>query len=231
LRAARRLSPFALVPVLVALTASPRPADAAARACASGPYAYAGLVGRDEVAGVRATISAVKQPAVAGGHVAGWVGVGGTHAGPNGEAAWIQVGLAGFADGTSELYYEITQPGIGTTYTSVVEAVNPGEAFAVAVVELPAKANWWRVEVNGAPVSRAVRLPGSHGTWQATATSETWNPGTRACNRFSYRFGDVSTYRTSSWRPLGPASVLSGRGYGVFARTPSSFVAKSRWDS
>ena len=220
-----------LATVLAAGTAHATPSRATgAEVCGNPGYSYAGFQSRGAAHGVRATLSAIARPYVASGHVAAWVGVGGPGGGPNGTDEWIQVGLSAFSDGTSQLYYEITRPRIGTTYTSVVEAVNPGEAFAVAVVELPAKANWWRVEVNGAPVSRAVRLPGSHGTWQATATSETWNAGTRGCNRFAYRFAQVSADGTAGWHPLGAASVLSGRGYGVLARTPSSFIAKSLWD-
>ena len=74
-------------------------------------------------------------------------------------------------------------------------------------------------------------LPGSHGKWEATATSETWNGGTGACNGFSYRFSNVGAHSSAGWRALGTASVLSDRGYGLQARTPSSFVAKSLFSS
>ena len=233
MRLVRRSSLLALTLALcaAALVSSARPADAASPSCSSSPYAYAGLFGRQKVGGVRATITAVTQPDVADGHVAGWVGVGGTNEGPNGRAEWIQVGLSGFSGGTSQLYYEVTQPGKSPSYTTVVDSVSPGESFAVAVVEIAGRANWWRVEVGGRVVSPAVLLPGRHGKWEATATSETWNGGTGACNGFSYRFSDVGAHSSAGWRALGTASVLSDRGYGLQARTPSSFVAKSLFSS
>src|SRR5215212_10807901 len=230
MRLVRRSSLFALALALcaAALVSSARPADASSPSCSSSPYAYAGLIGRQKVGGVRATVT---QPDVADGHVAGWVGVGGTNAGPNGRAEWIQVGLSGFSSGTSQLYYEVTQPGKSPSYTAVVDSVSPSESFTVAVVEIAGRANWWRVEVDGRTVSPAVLLPGSHRKWEATATSETWNGGSGACNGFSYRFSNVGAHSAAGWRALGTASVLSDRGYGLQARTASSFVAKSLFTS
>ena len=228
MRLVRRFSPVALALIVCAASlVAPRVADASARSCASSPYAYAGLIGRQKVGGVRATITAVRAPSVADGHVAGWVGVGGVDAGPNGQSEWIQVGLSGFSGGKSQLYYEVTTPAKGTSYTAVVESVSPGASFAVAVVEIAGRANWWRVEVNGKAVSPAIQLPASHGKWQPVVTSETWNGGTGACNGFSYRFADVGAYHTASWRKLDSPAVLSDRGYGLASRTTSGFVAKS----
>src|SRR3954451_3416965 len=233
MRLVRRSSLFALALALctAALVSSARPADAASPSCASSPYAYAGLIGRLKVCGRRGTITAVTQPDVADGHVAGWEGAGGTNAGANGRAELIQVGLSGFSSGTSQLYYEVTQPGKSPSYTAVVDSVSPSESFTVAVVELAGRANWWRVEVDGRTVGPAVLLPGSHGKWEATATSESWNGGTGACNGFSYRFSNVGAHSTAGWRALRRASVLSDRGYGLEARTTSSFVAKSLFTS
>jgi hypothetical protein len=226
----RPFGPIALVLAFLALavTAAPLPAAAAAKACTSDPYAYAGLMGWRTVGGVRATITAVSAPRVANGHVAGWVGVGGTTAGPNGEAQWIQVGLSGFNGGLSQLYYEITRPGKGPRYATVVEEVNPGDSYAVTIVEVPGRANWWRVEVSGRVVSPEVELPGSHGKWPPVVTSESWNGGTASCNGFSYRFSNIAAYRKGAWRLLGAATVLSDKGYRLEGRTTSSFVATSR---
>lgn len=222
----RRFSPIALVVMFAAvvLTASPPAADAAARSCSTKPYAYAGLIGVEAVGGVRATISASSVPAVKRGHVAGWVGVGSPTAGPNGEAQWIQVGLSGFEGGASQLYYEITRPGRSPEYATVVEKVEPGESYAVAVVEV--RPNRWRVEVDGRVVSPEVSLPGSNRKWEPVVTSESWNAGA-GCNGFSYRFSGVAAYRKGAWRPLGEATVLSDKGYGLKKRTASAFLATS----
>jgi hypothetical protein len=209
------------------LIAAPNPAEPAVGQCTQRPHAYAGVVGRRPVGGVRATITAISPPVVVDGQVGGWVGVGGIDAGPRGEAAWIQAGLSGLPNGAIQLYYEISEPGNGISYSTVDAAVSPGSSFAVAVVELPSRPDWWRVEVNGRAVSPGVRLPGSHGKWEATATAETWNGDAGACNRFSYRFDALSAFQTGAWRPLGAVFVLSDRGYRLEARTRSSFVAKS----
>ena len=68
---------------------SPAGATSDALACGSGThgsagYAYAGLQSKRVGSGVRATITALRPPAVAAGHAAGWIGIGGPGAGPNG---------------------------------------------------------------------------------------------------------------------------------------------------
>ena len=44
-----------------------------------------------------ATLVPIQAPSVIDGHVGGWVGVGGTDAGPGGVAEWLQVGFAAFS--------------------------------------------------------------------------------------------------------------------------------------
>ena len=81
------------------LTGASKSASAGSRACgldvtANGGYAYAGHQSTRRGHGVRATLSTVRTPEVAAGHVAGWVGLGGPGQGPNGSDMWIQVGIA-----------------------------------------------------------------------------------------------------------------------------------------
>ena len=78
----------------LAVFLSPAGATSDALACGSGThgsagYAYAGLQSGRVGSGVRATITAFRQPAVSAGHAAGWIGVGGPRAGPNGETMWL----------------------------------------------------------------------------------------------------------------------------------------------
>ncbi len=223
----RRFSPTALAFVVcaLALTTSREAADAATQSCTAKPYAYAGLIGRDVVRGVRATITPVAAPSVTSGHVAAWVGVGGRRAGPNGEPQWLQVGIAGLPGGTNQLFYEVTRPGRRPEYTALVEEVEAGESYAVAVIEVPSRASWWRVEVDGRAVSPPVYLPGSHGTSEPVVTAESWNGGTPSCNGFSYRFTAVGARRTGTWRTIVASTVLSDHGYGVFERTAAGFLA------
>ena len=73
----------------LAVFLSPAGATSSSLACGSGThgsqgYAYAGLKSKRIGSGVRATITALSQPSVAAGHAAGWIGVGGPGAGPNG---------------------------------------------------------------------------------------------------------------------------------------------------
>src|SRR5258708_30695493 len=79
---------LALITVGAALAAAPY-----ALACGSSGYTYAGLASATNIDGVGATLTAIGAPSVKNGHVAGWVGLGGPHEGPNGRDEWIQVGL------------------------------------------------------------------------------------------------------------------------------------------
>ena len=168
-------------------------APAAAHACGSGGYSYAGVSSRDTVYGVGAALTSLAAPAVQNGHVAGWVGVGGPGLGPNGSSEWIQVGYSGFPGlRVGSLYYEVALPGRSPTYHEVSSAIRPGATHRVAVLEVAHHTDWWRVWVDGHAVSRPYHLPGSHGAWRAIATAENWGGGSRACNLYSYRFNRVA---------------------------------------
>ena len=73
-------------------------------------YSYAGLLASSARYGVSAAISLLGSPTVRGGHVAAWVGVGGTGMGPGGTDEWLQVGLASFDRPDGRLYYELALP-------------------------------------------------------------------------------------------------------------------------
>ena len=192
-------------------------------------YSYAGVINLQRAHGVAATLTALSSPRVEWGHVAGWVGVGGTNAGPNGEAEWIQVGYSGFYGGESKLYFEITRPGVGPRYHEVDSHVAVGESHRVAVLEMARRPNWWRVWVDRVPVSAPVYLPGSHGAWQPMAMGESWNAGKPACNSFSYRFGRVVVARRpgGTWRPLTETYELEDRGYQVVRPSATNLIARA----
>jgi len=211
---------------LAAVIAFATPAQAAR--CGKS-YSYAGLVSARPANGVRATLEALTVPRVSSGHVAGWVGVGGPGAGPNGETEWIQVGYSGLHGGESHLYYEVTPPNGAPRYVAVDLHVRPGERHTVAVHEVRGRRDWWRVRVDGRPVSAPVYLPGSHGRWRPVATAESWNAGTGWCNGFAYRFSRVyvSTRSNLRWRRLRPGYTLQDPGYRI-ARARAGFVARTR---
>jgi hypothetical protein len=214
-----------LLVVLGALLATASPA--AAVTCAP-PYSYAGLANATGGHGVRATLTSVKTPTVQQGHIGAWVGVGGPGMGPNGEDAWLQVGLASFEDGVSRLYYEVATPGEAPRYVEVDPAVASDEPHEVAVLEVGGRPSTWRVWVDGAPVGDAVYLPGSSGAWQPMAIAESWNGGSKACNAFAYRFERVAIARHAGgrWARLRPGTRYEDPGYRlVAART--GFIAES----
>src|SRR5579871_136908 len=229
----RRVIPILGLLVLVFLVASPAEGGGGLpTGCGAQAYAYAGMQAASKAHGVEATLSPTAAPAVTDGHVGGWIGLGGTSAGPGGAAEWIQTGLAAFpSDATSQIYYEVTVAGSQPQYTEVVGNVRSGQSHKLAVLEMANRPAWWRVWVDGKPVSPPIHLPGSDDSWYPQAIAENWNGDAGACNDYSYRFSDVSLAQADGgvWRPLEASSVVQDSGYRVtqISKTPRSFVAAS----
>jgi hypothetical protein len=206
-------------------------ASARAGACAAHPYSYAGLAANRKAHGVAGTLAAVSAPDVADGHVGGWVGVGGTAAGPGGGAEWLQTGFASFGSNQVRMYYEVTVPGADPTYHELDPDVRPGVKHRFAVLETAGKDSWWRVWVDGKPVSPAIHLPGSHGAWYPQAVAENWNGSTGTCNGLAYRFENLALAETSGgkWRPFTSDYTFQDPGYRVVktASPATGFLALS----
>ena len=205
--------------------ASPAIAKAA---CGSSGYAYAGVGASSRAFGISTRLQAATAPQVLNGHVAGWVGVGGPGAGPNGTDEWLQVGFSAFPGSAfSSLYYEVAQPHQAPRYVELEGGLPPGTTTKVAVVELSGRRGWWRVWVDDSPVGEAVYLPGSHGAWRPLATSETWGAGASVCNRFRYRFASVSvaTRPGGGWQLLRDDYTFQNHGYRIRRLARATFVA------
>ena len=189
-------------------------------------YSYAGFQSADRGHGVRATLVSLGKPDVHNGHVAAWVGVGGSGLGPNGSNQWLQVGLNAFEGTGSNLYYEVTTGGAAPRYHEIAANVSPRQRHRVAVLEIGKRPNWWRVWVNGKPVSPPIHLPGSNGRFHPIATAETWDGGSHVCNGFNYRFDGlgVAAARGGSWHRFVQAQRFEDRGYRVTS-SATSFVA------
>jgi hypothetical protein len=113
------------------------------------------------------------------------------------------------------------------TYTDV-KAVSVGETNRVGVAEMRGRHNWWRVWVNGRPVSEPIHLPGSHRRWAPIATAESWNAGKGTCNGLSYRFSKlaVASRANAGWHALRVGQTLQDSPYRVF-RGAGGFVART----
>jgi hypothetical protein len=195
-------------------------------------FSYAGLQSDEAAAGIAARLDAAAAPSVSGGHVGGWVGVGGTGAGPGGATEWLQAGLAAFpGDETMQMYYEVTVPGSAPRYVELDAGVATGVSHDFAVLEMQQRPSWWRVWVDGRAASPPIHLPGSHGSWHPQAVAESWNGGEGACNGYTYRFSnvDVATNGGGSWRPLHSSYEWHDPGYKVvqLSTTPRGFLATS----
>ena len=209
----------------VCYVASPAVASAA---CGSSGYAYAGVGSTSRAYGISTRLQATTAPQVLNGHVAGWVGVGGPGAGPNGTDEWLQVGFSAFPGSAfSSLYYEVAQPHQAPRYFEVKSGLPPGTMSKVAVVELAGRRGWWRVWVDDSPVGDPVYLPGSHGAWRPLATTETWGAGALVCNRFRYQFGSVSvaTHPGGGWQLLRREYTFQDHGYRIRRIARATFVA------
>jgi hypothetical protein len=194
-------------------------ATAGARACSTGAgsngYSYAGHQATHRAHGVRATITLTSTPRVEAGHVSGWVGVGGPGQGANGEDAWIQVGVAALPGVEPFLYAEVTQDGRPPRFMLLESGVRVGQSRRLAVLEVPGRAGWWHVWLDGKPVTKPLLLRGSSGRWAPIATAESWNGGEAACNAFAYRFEQVSVAHShgGSWKPFVSGHRFLDRGY------------------
>jgi hypothetical protein len=122
----------------------------------------------------------------------------------------------------------VTQPGAEPTYHELAASVVPGERHRVAVLET-SRRNWWRVWVDGHAATEPIFLAASHGAWEPTVTSESWDGGTRACNSFDYRFErvEIATRAGGGWRKLSRFRVLQDPGLRL-TRSSAGFLATTR---
>jgi hypothetical protein len=229
---ARIISVLALLSVVFFAVSPAEGGKSNSSACGAKEFSYAGLQSENKAHGVSATITPLDFPNVSDGHVGGWIGVGGTEEGPGGTAEWLQAGLASFAPENSiRLYYEVTIAGKSPHYYELDANVQPGDKHKIAVLEMQSHNSWWRVWVDGQPVTKAIHLPGSHGAWYPQALAENWNGGTGTCNTYAYKFSDVKLAKTNGgvWQSLKHRSLFQDAGYQVVqtSRVPSSFVATS----
>ena len=225
---ASRIVRIAVVAACAAAAVAAAPAGAAEKACSAPEYSYAGFQTPSTTAGIGATITALTTPAVAWGHIGGWVGVGGPGQGPNGTDAWLQVGLSAFADDkVSRIYYEVALPGAKPKYLEVNTHVAVGESHRLAVEQLARGRDWWRAFVDGQPVGPAVHVAGSGGRWKAQAFGESWNGGHGVCNGLDYRFGSVRIAADAgSWAPLVGGQLVQAPVYHVTRLPQAGFRAR-----
>ena len=219
----RRLLPLLVgALVLSVLVGASSTASAGSRVCGAGAfgtggYTYAGHQAGSTGHGVRATIASVRVPEVTAGHVAAWVGLGGPGLGVNGTDEWIQVGLATVPNTQPFLYAEVTRPGREPAFQLLEEAVPFGASRRVAVLEMSGRPNWWRIWVDGDPVTKPIYLRGSSLRWSPIATAESWDGGAGACNRFAFRFERVSVSQAlgGSWSTFESGYRFLDSGYSV----------------
>lgn len=231
----RRSTPIAATLLCLVYATSSQGARNAPSPAVCGPktYSYAGIQSATTAGGISATVAATTVPVVVDGHVGGWIGLGGTHAGPGGAAEWIQVGLAAFTSDQTESYYEVTLAGSPTRFIELDSNVAPGVSQHFAVLEMLDRRSWWRVWVNGKPVTSPIHLPGSDNTWYPQAVTESLDGVTGACNSYSYSFSAVSLAEAAgtawSWRPVQSGLVFQDAGYRVtpISSSPRSFLAAS----
>ena len=111
-------------------------AGPAAASCGLSGYSYAGVRAARSADGISARLAAVSAPKVENGHVAAWVGVGGSGAGAGGADEWLQVGLSAEPGGSSRLYYEVAQPGYAPRYVVLDANVPVGSTHGLGVLEV-----------------------------------------------------------------------------------------------
>lgn len=182
------------IAAVASLAAASTSAGTARESAALSGYTYAGLRANTNANGIRATITALRAPRVASGHVAGWIGVGGPGQGQNGADAWLQAGIASTSDRRRFVYAEVTRPGAAPRLIRVT-GLEVGASHRIAVLELPGRPGFWRASVDARPATPPIFLPGSTGRWAPIATAESWGGGQPVCNDFAFRFERVAVLR------------------------------------
>jgi hypothetical protein len=199
-------------------------APAAGATCGWPGYSYAGVLGERPASTIAATVTALRSAHVQSGHVAAWIGVGGSGVGSGGQAAWLQTGLVARPGELQTLYVEWKRPGVPRRYAVVSAAVPVGARHTLVVRELAGRRSVWRAYVDGRPVSPPVLLPRSHGRLPGIATAESWDGGRPACNEFAFRYEDV---RMSAGGVPVALLELEDPGYRVERSERATFVARS----
>ena len=197
-------------------------------ACANKAYSYAGLESASKAHGVSATLVSTASPNVTDGHVAGWIGVGGANG--RGGSQWLQAGFAAITDDrASRIYYEVLA-GARSSFHELGADVKPGERHRFAVLEMAKRKSWWRVWVDGRPVSPPIHMPGSHGAWYPQAIAENFHGARGTCNGYAYAFSNLAVAGTGggSWRPFESGHLFQDGGYRVLRGASSTqFLARS----
>jgi hypothetical protein len=212
---------------LAAACAAALPSRAATAGCGVDSYSYAGVSSISARYGVGAQITTVRRPSVLKGHVAAWVGVGGSGLGPNSTDEWLQVGISAKPGEDPALYYEVALPNQTARYVMLKGHLPLGRAYDVSVLESQSHPGSWRVWVNGTKMTKPIYLPGSHGAWRPIATAESWNGDVSGtCNTFAFRFGQVRVAAKpgGSWQPL-DGRVLANVGYRVEHQSNGALLA------
>ncbi len=129
----------------------------------------------------------------------------------------------------NKLYFEVMRPGGHQRYGESTTGVANRRVLRVAVLETSGHSGVWRIWVNGRPLTGAISLPGSHGRLLPMAMGESWDGGHPACNRYRYRFEDVSIAGApgGSWHAASDVTVLQDPGYRVVRRAHDSFDASA----
>lgn len=194
----------------------------AADPCGKPGYSYAGVATARPIHGIRAWLSAPLDPQVQSGDVSGWVAVGRVRAA--GKKGILRVGLLATVGGPTQLYYE-RRLGTGEWKRFVGPTVAAGERHKVAIIEVPYRRTFWRIWIDGRPVTNPIHLGGRYGKY-GLAAGESWDGGTPTCNRLDYFFGPV-TVRGTRWHRLRSRQVVVDPGYTVVRRTYGVFTAKN----
>jgi hypothetical protein len=195
---------------VASLVAAPAPASPRTGVvpCTTG-YSYSGYAGRNGSDDVSAAIAAQSRPSVATGHAAAWVGVGGVHAGPGSANEWLQTGLAAFPRLGLRLYVEEVSRGEARRFVDLGAAV-VGRSYRFRIRETGNDV--WRAFVDGRAVGRPAYLPTGGGSWRPVFTAENWAGGGAGCNRYAYRFANVSV-RLGGAERIGARVTREGSGF------------------
>jgi hypothetical protein len=219
--------------IICAFAPSPEASALEASSCQPYNYSYGGVSFPNASHGIRAQITISSPPHVENGHLAAWIGIGGEGMGESGSDEWLQAGLASQKTETGGLIHYLyieTATGGAAAKETFIQNAEIGKSYLISILEVKNRPGWWRVWLNGEPISEPYHLSFSQYLSPSPPPqvfAESWIETPQACNHFNYKFTHIAmAYQPGgAWKAASLASSQRVDGHFRLKLSGNSFRA------